>query len=222
MEKKAENSQDLKLMTVDGKLTLSGVSVDFDDVDMRLIKKSAHNTNQPVVKAIGKTSKQVIDLTCGYGRDAYLLLCTGRQLIGVERNALIYELLKDGVSRAMENPEHQEIFKNFQLVHESALHFVENLQEAAFPDAYYIDPMYPPRNSSALPRKEIQVLRRLLVDELNSDIVVRETQLRHLIDLCLEKTKKRVVLKRPNWLEPLFPPKVSFGGKLVRYDVYVR
>jgi 16S rRNA (guanine1516-N2)-methyltransferase len=175
-----------------------------------------------VVKAIGKHSQRIADLTCGYGKDAYLFLCTGRSVVGVERNRIIFELLKDGVERAMENSEHLEIFKNFELFQSDAFNYVEALTEEQFPDVFYIDPMYPPRSTSALPRKDIQVLRRLLADDLNEDPVVRETKLKNLIELCLSKTKKRVVLKRPVWLTPLFPPKISFEGKLVRYDVYVR
>ncbi len=219
----------LTLKNVEGRLTLvdessnqNEVSVNFDDVDMRLIRKSAHNTNQPMVKALGKQTKFVVDLTCGYGKDAYLLLCTGRQVIGVERNPVIHALLKNGVERARLSDEHSTTFENFKLINCEARKFVSEIEAEDYPDAYYIDPMYPPRNTSALPKKEIQVLRHLLSTELTEDPEKRESELKKLIEVCLTKTKKRVVLKRPAWLAPLFPPKVSFGGKLVRYDVYVK
>ncbi len=211
-----------ELQTVEGRLTLAGVYVDFDEVEMRLIKRSAHNSNQPVMKAIGKQSQFVVDLTCGYGKDSYLFLCSGRRVKGVERNPLVYELLRDGVERALQNPDHSEEFSRFELVNSEAKEFVGGLGSDQFPDVFYIDPMYPPRNSSALPRKDIQMLRQLLAADLKEDPVVRETNLKNLIDLCLQKTKRRVVLKRPIWLEPIIEPKVSFEGKLVRYDVYVK
>lgn len=211
-----------ELHNVEGKLTLAGVYVDFDDVEMRLVKRSAHNSNQPLMKAVGKQSQFIIDLTCGLGKDSYLFLCSGRKVKGVERNPLVYELLRDGVDRAMQNPLHLEEFSKFELVKSEAKDFVSGLGPDQFPDAYYIDPMYPPRNTSALPKKDIQVLRQLLEADLKQDPVVRETNLKSLIELCLQKTKRRVVLKRPNWLEPIIEPKVSFEGKLVRYDVYVR
>jgi 16S rRNA (guanine1516-N2)-methyltransferase len=122
----------------------------------------------------------------------------------------------------LQNPDHVAEFSKFELVKSEAKEFVGGLVPDQFPDAFYIDPMYPPRNSSALPKKDIQILRQLLVGDLKEDPVVRETNLRSLIELCLQKTKKRVVLKRPIWLEPIIEPKVSFEGKLVRYDVYVR
>jgi len=211
-----------ELIVIEGRLTLDGVFVDFNDIDMRLIKKSAHNANQPVIKAIGKTTQHVIDLTCGYGKDAYLFLCTGRTVTGVERNSKVYELLKDAIERHVQESEHTEELTRFKLIRAEAKDFVEGLSPEQYPDAYYIDPMYPSRKTSALPRKDIQVLRKLLASDLEEDSEVREAKLKHLIDLCLEKTKKRVVLKRPVWLDPLIKPKVSFEGKLVRYDVYVR
>src|SRR5882672_3208775 len=93
----------LELVTIDGKLTLGGVCVDFDDIEMRLIKRSAHNSNQPLMKAVGKQSQFIIDLTCGYGKDSYLFLCAGKRVKGVERNALVYELLRDGIERGLQN-----------------------------------------------------------------------------------------------------------------------
>ena len=218
---KEECVDDLELREVDGRLTLAGVYVDFNDIEMRLIKKSARNSNQPVMKAIGKQSEYIIDLTCGYGKDSYLFLCSGRRVKGLERNPKVFRLLRDGLERAKMEEVHEELSR-FDLLQAEARDFVSSLTPDQYPDAFYIDPMYPPRSRSALPKKDIQVLRRLLNDEIGEDPETREANLRKLIELCLEKTRKRVVLKRPVWLEPLSEPKISFEGKLVRYDVYVK
>jgi 16S rRNA (guanine1516-N2)-methyltransferase len=77
----------------------------------------------------------------------------------------------------------------------------------------YLDPMYPqPRRSKALPRRELQVLRRLLGEEDDAAKIVEAARPRSV----------RVVVKRPHRAPPLVPD-VSFeiSSKLVRFDVYV-
>ena len=78
--------------------------------------------------------------------------------------------------------------------------------------------MYPAREKSALPKKEIQVLRSL-VNPTEEEVEIESLG---LLELSLKKALRRVVIKRPTWAEPLLAePKARFESKLVRFDLYV-
>jgi 16S rRNA (guanine1516-N2)-methyltransferase len=81
------------------------------------------------------------------------------------------------------------------------------------PDVIYLDPMFPPkRRKSAAVRKELALLRRLAGDDPDAH---------ELFEVARRCARQRVVVKRPDHAAPLAPnPTVSYGGKLVRYDVY--
>ena len=73
--------------------------------------------------------------------------------------------------------------------------------------------MFPPkRKKSALAKKEMMVLRDLLGDDADKE---------QLFTAAMQATAKRVVVKSPDYAEPLGgKPSESFSGKLLRYDVY--
>jgi 16S rRNA (guanine1516-N2)-methyltransferase len=81
------------------------------------------------------------------------------------------------------------------------------------PDAIYIDPMFPPkRKASALAKKEIRMVRRIVGDDEDASELLAVAR-RHA---------PRVVVKRPTAAPPLADkPAMSIAGKLVRYDVYL-
>lgn len=83
------------------------------------------------------------------------------------------------------------------------------------PDCIYLDPMFPPkRKKSALAKKSMVVLRDLLGDDLDKEV---------LFAAAMAATGKRVVVKSPDYAEPLGgKPSESFQGKLLRYDVYLK
>ena len=83
------------------------------------------------------------------------------------------------------------------------------------PDCIYLDPMFPPkRKKSALAKKSMVVLRDLLGDDQDKE---------QLFACALMAAGKRVVVKSPDYAEPLGgKPNESFHGKLLRYDVYFK
>ena len=86
-------------------------------------------------------------------------------------------------------------------------------QDGDRPDVIYLDPMFQPRRSSALPRKPAQVLRQLVgldQDELE------------LFEVARRCARQRVVVKRADDAPPLVEGvDHSHRGKIVRYDVYL-
>ena len=75
--------------------------------------------------------------------------------------------------------------------------------------------MFPPkRKKSALAKKSMMVLRDLLGDDQDKE---------QLFATALTVAGKRVVVKSPDYAEPLGGrPNESFQGKLLRYDVYFK
>jgi Protein of unknown function (DUF548). len=83
------------------------------------------------------------------------------------------------------------------------------------PDCIYLDPMFPPkRKQSAATRKSMAILRDILGDDLDRQV---------LFEAAFAATGRRVVVKSPDYAEPLGgKPQESYQGKLLRYDVYLR
>src|SRR5262245_12957252 len=59
--------------------------------------------SQPLGRAVGKTTRTVLDATAGVGHDAALLACMGYQVLAVERSPIIAALLQDALKRALED-----------------------------------------------------------------------------------------------------------------------
>ena len=193
------------------------VRVDFDQLLTKF--KMQPLSQQPLLKAIGSVqeSPMVLDLTAGFCKDAFLIALKGHQVVAFERNQEVATWVLDGFKRARES-------KKIDFLDRLDFRFGDAFEELArineqF-DVLYLDPMYPQRDTSALPKKEMQVLRQLLgTDEKSMAEVDEETQ--KLLVLALQKTKRKVILKRPLWAEALMKPRHTFEGKLSRFDLYI-
>jgi 16S rRNA (guanine1516-N2)-methyltransferase len=160
------------------------------------------------VKKLGRPS--VLDLSAGFGQDAFVLAALGCRVTMLERCEVMAQLLADGLRRLyVEEPDMQACF---QLIHADAYNYLSQL--ADMPDVIYFDPMYPNTGNSAQCKKEMQVLRLLAGDDQDAADV---------LDLARTKAKKRVVIKRPRHGVLLGDQAPSFQvvGKSSRFDVYV-
>jgi len=168
---------------------------------------------QSLVRAIGKNVKTVIDATAGLGRDSYTLAVYGYDVTSYERCADVAEMLKAGLTEALDNPSTaQFVSGHLKFISGDSIQELDRIDNR--PDAIYLDPMYPPkRRKSALAKKEIQFLRQLVGDDTDSYT---------LFKTAMEIAKDRVVVKRPHYAEPVLDkPSMSYQGKLVRFDVYL-
>lgn len=171
--------------------------------------------NEPLAKSLaikGDGSSLVIDATCGTGKDAVLLLKFGARVHAFERNPVVAALFFDALRRAKLIGDKFSELLNHRFCYSflSAINF--KLEEEA---AIYLDPMYPhpEKKKSALPRKEMQLFRLVVGDDLDAD---------HLFTWANNSIAKRVVVKRP--LDaPLIHPSVThqYIGKSTRYDLYI-
>ncbi|MBU0455634.1 MAG: class I SAM-dependent methyltransferase [Gammaproteobacteria bacterium] len=190
------------------------VFIDFASKANTFRRKHGGGLGQAIAKAIGitpKTNLTVLDTTAGLGKDAFVLASLGCTVTLIEKSPEIFALLEDGIKRAKQDPEIASIIARMKLIHADSIQY---LQKSSQPfDVIYLDPMFPAKQKSALPKKDMQALQKWLNhDEPDSELL--KTALKH--------AKKRVVVKRPRLAPPLnnHKPDFSYNGKSCRFDVY--
>ena len=164
--------------------------------------------------ALGRKTRTVIDATTGWGQDSLHIFRMGYEVLCIERSPVMAELLRDGFKRLVELEWMQRLnLQSPRLLTGNAIELLATLD--APPDCIYLDPMFSPkRKKSALPKKSMMVLRDLLGDDQDKE---------QLFAAALTATGKRIVVKSPDYAEPLGgKPNESFHGKLLRYDVYFK
>ncbi len=169
--------------------------------------------SQLLAKACGLKKKHrslsILDATAGLGRDAWILAQLGAHVTLLERSPIIVALLADGLSRL---PSTSKLADHFTLIHAQAQAWLANHSCDQF-DVIYLDPMHPPRQKSALVKKEMRMLRALVGDDLDAA---------SLLTQAIHKAA-RIVVKLPRHAQPLIAsptPSLQFTGRSIRYDVY--
>ncbi|MDD5460492.1 MAG: class I SAM-dependent methyltransferase [Methylococcales bacterium] len=167
-----------------------------------------------LAQALGRKTKTVVDATTGWGQDSLHIFRMGYELLCIERSPIMAELLTDGFMRLAQQDWMQKL--NLQtpgLLTGNAIDLLASLEST--PDCVYIDPMFPPkRKKTALAKKSMRILRDLLGDDQDKE---------QLFEAALNSADKRVVVKSPDYGEPLGgKPDESFQGKLLRFDVYFK
>ncbi len=193
----------------------SALLVDFVAGKNAWRKKNPGAGKQPIAQAIGIKHSQrptILDCTAGLGRDAFILASLGCKVWLTERNQVVQTLLTDGLKRAQNDPQTQRLFS------ESMLFVGNNLDEARHylneaPDVIYMDPMFPhpTHKKSAQVKKDMQLLRHLLVADSDSQQWLKKAR----------NWAKKVVVKRPDWANPIANDFIgSTISKGHRYDIY--
>lgn len=188
-----------------------GLMIDLAALDLRTVSGGL-TRKQPIARAFGPKVRTIVDATAGTGQDAALLAALGYEVAAIERSPVLHALVEDGLERAMRDEAfNHAVGGRLQLVCGDSRQTLIEIDPP--PDAVYIDPMFPPKKrASALPRKEIQMLRKLIGDDPDAD---------ELFAVAMQTAQQRVIVKRPTHTPPLGgKPSLGFEGKLVRYDVY--
>ena len=196
------------------------ISVDFTQGKAQHRRLHGGGKGQYIAKAIGLhkiSNPDVLDLTAGMGGDSFVLATLGANMTMLERNPIVHALLKDALNRAKlkDDDELQKILAHMTLLKQNALDYLTALDEPNYPDVIYFDPMFPSRNKSAQVKKEMQFFH---------DIVGNDDDAESILLLALEKSKKRIVVKRPRLAEKLTNKRQTafeITGKSTRYDVYL-
>ena len=194
------------------------VYVDFVGGTTGYRRRSGRSRNQAIGRAIGLRSGvgTVIDATSGLCRDAFLLACLGCRVTAIERSAVVAALVRDGLERARaeSKTDLNRVLDRITLVVGDARETLAGMTASSAPDVVYLDPMYSEAGRSALAKKEMRILRRLVGDDSDA------TQ---LLESARNVARKRVVVKRHRHAPPLAEmPALKFLGRSVRYDVYLR
>lgn len=183
----------------------SPLFVDFNSTSIQ--KRRDEGKKQGLVRACKPTQgMRILDATGGWGRDAAVLASFGADVLMLERQPIMAALLADGLNRL---PSTSPLM--LSLVHMDAKQYLQSLTETDYPDVIYIDPMHPSRQKSALVKKDMQVLQRLIGSD--DDVTA-------LIQLAITRVRHRVVVKWPQRQPAVLPCDACIAGKTVRFDVY--
>lgn len=192
------------------------ISADWQSADLR--RRIRGGRKQLLARAVGlgkQPALQVLDGTGGLGRDGYTLAALGASVTLVERAPALVALLRDAQRRACADPDARDVVIRLSVV-EAVTH--DLLDRAArhgrLWDVVYLDPMYPEDGKTALPAKEMQILRDLTGGDADAD---------GLLDPALACARQRVVVKRPArapWIAGR-KPGLQYTGTQARFDVYL-
>lgn len=194
---------------------LGGIFVDFVAGTMAHRRKFGGGRGEAVAKAIGIKKDylpDVVDATAGLGRDAFVLASIGCNVRMVERHHVVAALLEDGLKRAYADADIGSwMQERMTLIHASSIQALSDITPA--PDVVYLDPMYPHKTKSALVKKEMRVFQSLVGADEDAD---------SLLQPAIALAKKRVVVKRPDYAEPLDnqAAHASVTTKNHRFDIY--
>ena len=194
---------------------LGGIYVDFVSGAMAHRRKFGGGRGEAVAKAVGIKGNylpDVVDATAGLGRDAFVLAATGCRVRMLERHPVVAALLDDGLQRGYRDAEIGHwLQQRLTLIHATSQQALTEISPR--PDVVYLDPMYPHRQKSAMVKKEMRVFQSLVGADEDADSLL--TPARWL-------AKKRIVVKRPDYAEPLDGVATSSAvvTKSHRFDIY--
>lgn len=203
-------------LQVTGKKRPGPVRVDFVSGAVAHRRQFGGGTGQLIAKACGLNKgvrPLVVDATAGLGRDAFVLATLGCSVILLERSALVFELLNDGVEQARRVSEIAEIVERMTCKEVDSIEWLNSLSSEDKPDVVYLDPMFPHTEKSAQVKKEMLLFRSL---------VGQDNDAAALLEAALKAARYRVVVKRPRKAPCVegTPPTYQLEGKSCRYDIY--
>jgi 16S rRNA (guanine1516-N2)-methyltransferase len=190
--------------------------IDFVSGKLAYRRKYGHAGGEAISKAVGIKKGHrptIVDATAGLGRDAFVLATMGCRVHMIERSPVIAKLLEDGVRRAEQDEKIGGLIKE-----KLSLMCGDSRQELVHlpfePEVIYVDPMFPPKEKSALVKKEMRILQEVVGQDEDAD---------ELLKVALKIATKRVVVKRPAYANFLaeINPQTSIKTKKHRFDIYL-
>jgi len=164
---------------------------------------------QPLAKAIGcKSYKKikVLDLTAGWGKDAFLLAGLSYKVTAIESNPIVFAFLNRALNK------HVKAMPSLKFVLDDSLNYLKNIKQEERPDVIYIDPMFGDVKKS-LSTKPLRILKQLAGETTSIEILFRAS---------INKALDCIVVKRYKHHKSLSIGALmsTFSGRSVCYDVF--
>ena len=178
---------------------------------LRRVKAASKNT-ELLARAVGtRQGLKVLDCTAGLGREGFLLAYLGCDVTLIERSKVIYTLLLDALNWASFDPDLKKVVDRLSLYRSDAK---EYLSRHSSWDVIYIDPMFPDKKKTSLPKGDMQYLQRFLSKEKNDGSLLKSAF------LC---KFRRLVVKRPLKTRDKDMRKAdsSIQNDKIRFDIYL-
>jgi 16S rRNA (guanine1516-N2)-methyltransferase len=194
------------------------VYVDFTQGKAAYRRRQGEGRKSPLARAVGmkpgKPPPRVLDATAGLGRDAFVLATLGCEVLMVEQSPIVHALLADGLLRARQDANLQDIMGRLSLLPGNTIEILAAMDMNTLPDSIYLDPMYPHKGKNALAKKEMRTLQLLLGPDQQG------TQ---LLAAARQAARKRVAVKRPARAPFLgeLAPDFQIQTPKTRYDIYL-
>ena len=194
------------------------IHIDFTTGTLAHRRQFGGGKNQPLARAIGMKpgfTPRVLDATAGLAKDAFVLATLGCPVTLIERSSCVAALIADAIQRAADDESFSPLLQHgFELVNANAIDYLSGLTAESKPDVIYLDPMYPEKQKTALVKKNMKILQKLLGQDTDTE---------HLLSAARMNARKRVVVKRPKGAEFIADVKPAFAiaSKNTRYDVYL-
>lgn len=196
--------------------SMQPIVIDFLAKDKQYRLAKSRGRSELIARAVGIKGRyypKVVDATAGLGGDALILAHLGCKVTMIERSAILGALLEDALQRfrAANIPWSDRLALECL---DAKILFRQWLEKKIYPEVVYLDPMFPERKKSALVKKEMRVLKRLVGEDLDAA---------ELFTLAKQLATKRVVVKRPRYATTITDeaPTIVFNGKSCRFDVYL-
>jgi 16S rRNA (guanine1516-N2)-methyltransferase len=196
----------------------AAIHIDFITGTLAHRRQFGGGKNQPLARAIGikpGSIPRVLDATAGLAKDAFVLATLGVPVIMLERSPFVAALIADAIHRAADDEAFSPLLQNgFELINVNAIDYLSGLTPENKPEVIYLDPMYPEKQKTALVKKNMRILQKLLGGDTDSE---------YLLSVARHKAFRRVVVKRPKTAGPIADMKPAFAiaSKNTRYDVYL-
>jgi 16S rRNA (guanine1516-N2)-methyltransferase len=191
------------------------VFVDFTAGTLDFRRRYGQKGGEAIMKAVGGGGQKIFDATAGLGSDTFVLAGHDCEVTAVEREPVIAVLVKDALRRGLADRRIENVCSRIDFRLGDAAAILKSVRPGAY-DVIYLDPMFPEKKKSALPKKELRILQEFAGGPENEDDSLE-------LFVLARQRAPRVVVKRPARAAPLAPG-VSHAIKQssVRFDVYLR
>lgn len=188
-----------------------------DWLSAEMLRRIAGGRRQLLARAVGMRKDldlHVIDATAGLGRDGFTLAALGARVSLLERQAPIAAVLRDARQRALADPREnlRAAATRITIIETDSRSWLALNTIAS--DTVYLDPMYPHAGKSALPQKDMQLLRAISGGDSDADT---------LLSAALASPARRIAVKRAAAAPPLAGrrPDAQLRGSQARFDIYL-